>query len=112
MASFSDDASTTPLRRRMQEDMVMRVWDRIRSRTTFDMSAASPFFSGSHLTPQRPRAYGAPSCLSVRTAWIQRRSTARFYAPLQYNGNKGCALGLLKIERRRNRPILAAPQSD
>lgn len=76
MASFSNDAPTTPLRQRMQEDMVMRG---LGSHTQQDyIRHVRRFATFLVLTPQRSRTYDISSCISMRTVWGRRRSTARF----------------------------------
>lgn len=78
MASFSNDAPTTPLRQRMQEDMVMRGLGSHTQQDDIRHVRRFATFLGRTLTPQRSRTYDISSCISMRTVWGRPRSTARF----------------------------------
>ncbi len=73
MTTYQANAPITPLRQRMQQDMVMRgpgahtQLDYVRHVRNFAAFLGRP-----------PETSGITNCISMRLAWVRRRSTARF----------------------------------
>ena len=77
MVTPSADAPISPLRQRMQHDMLMRGLGSHTQQDYIVMSGGSPRSSGARPTPRRRTISAASSWISTRTAWDLRRASHR-----------------------------------
>jgi hypothetical protein len=77
MATLSTDAPITPLRQRMQQDMLMRGLGPHTQQDYVRHVRRFAAFLSALPTPRQPRTSDASSCANMRTAWALPRSTAR-----------------------------------